>query len=449
MLLDNKPVLHLHEWDLTGMTEPCGALPRKCLFIYRHPHNPFHPTIPCQSLMRRLRQPEELISILNAEDDRLSDISQRFSDTFSFPERISALSALTFLLTDRLLDHRQQLMAVWLLLDECKPSSPVEHPFYPLFLFLSDLAQASPNSLSPQLHDLLGCIVHGVPLPSLGTHSLKSVLSSNFVFPEFGAEGAPEPRPFPERASPVLVLPEGGGALTHSEVLLKLLQDDAYWGNFEPPFAHTSPDLSPVFKDEIGFVEPCVAPFLCDDGVPVNSRGSIVALITKAADGKLRSSETESVVARLRADPTLAEEAQIPPGKLPTLIENNQEIAKEVIVATIGKPGVQDGLLHADVSAASVDVVKHVLMSKQAPEKFLANYVRVSTTALSNIQNVQTRLRKARVFCKMMSFVIQSGEKLTSDIMLDLIGFCEDHKTKGVKEAQELNTILVSASYTK
>jgi hypothetical protein len=324
------------------------------------------------------------------------------------------------------------------------------HPFYPLFISLSEPAHSSPHALSPQLHDLLGCIIHGVPIPSLGHHSLRSLLSSHFTFPDFSTDTFPEPPAVPDRTCPVLVLTEGGGSLTHSDVLIHLLQDDAYWTDFEPPFGHPSPDLCPVFREEVGFVDSCLAaPFLCDDGAPLDSRLSIVALIAKAADGKLRQSESDSVIARLRSDPTLAEEAQIPPAKLPTLIELNQEIAKEVIVATIGKPGVQDGLLHADVSVASVDVVKHLVISKQAPERFLANYVRMSTNALSGIQNPSVRTRKVRLFCKMMSFVIQSGEKLTRDIMLDLIGFCDDHKTKGVKEAQELTTLLSGANYTK
>jgi hypothetical protein len=230
-------------------------------------------------------------------------------------------------------------------------------------------------------------------------------------------------------------------------VVLRLLQDDTYWSSFEPPFAHPCPDVSAIFRDEIAFVDTVSVPqFLYDDGAPIDSRLSIVALISKAADGKLRQSEAESVLTRVRTDATLAEEAQIPTSKLHVLIESNLDIAKEVIVATIGKPAVVDALLHVDVSPASVDVVKHVLLSKQAPERFLGDYVKIATPALSGIQNVQLRLRKARMFCKMMSLVIQSGARLTTDIALDLNAFCEDHKTKGVKEAQELNSILSSAT---
>jgi hypothetical protein len=256
-----------------------------------------------------------------------------------------------------------------------------------------------------------------------------------FLFRRF-----PEPQTFPDRTSPVLVLSDGGGSLTHSAILLHLLQDDSYWSDFEPPFGHTFPDLCSVFGEEVGFVDSCFpSPFLCDDSAPIDSRLSVVAQIAKAADGKLQQNESDSVVARLRSDPTLAEETQIPPAKLPTQIESNAEIAKEVIVGTIGQPGVQDGLLHADVSAASVDVVMHLLVNKQAPERFLANYVRTSVTALSNIPNGQVRSVRASAFCKMKSFVVQSGEKLTRDIMLDLIEFCDDRKTTGVKEARPRN----------
>jgi hypothetical protein len=396
---------------------------------------------------------EQLLALLNNDEDRLADLSQRFAETFDFADRISALYGLAMLLTDGLLDHCQQIVAVWLLFEECKAPAIADHPFYPVFQSLFETGLADPNFLSPQLHDILPCILQGVGLQAVGAQPLRALLGTNAAFPDFLTDFRPEPpvQTVADRVCPVLVLPRGGEpALSHSEVILQLLQDEAYWASFEPPFAHTCPDVAPVFRDEIAFVDAVAAPrFLCDDGAPVDSRLAIAALIGRAADGKLRPNEAESVVARLRGDASLAEEAQVPPAKLATLIESNPEIAKEVIVATIEKPAVADALLHVDVSAASVDVVKHVLLSRQAPERFLGDYVKIATAALSGIQNAPTRQRKARVFCKMMSFVIQSGSRLTRDIMLDLNAFCEDHKTKGVKEAQELNGILNSATYVK
>jgi hypothetical protein len=46
----------IHPGDLTGMTEPCGALPRKCLFIYFESTSgevigvKAHPAVPITSL---------------------------------------------------------------------------------------------------------------------------------------------------------------------------------------------------------------------------------------------------------------------------------------------------------------------------------------------------------------------------------------------------------------
>jgi hypothetical protein len=44
----------------------------------------------------------------------------------------------------------------------------------------------------------------------------------------------------------------------------------------------------------------------------------------------------------------------------------------------------------------------------------------------------------------MMGFIVQNGEKLTSGMVIDLNSFCEDPRAKGIKEAQELNSILLN-----
>lgn len=213
------------------------------------------------------------------------------------------------------------------------------------------------------------------------------------------------------------------------------------------PTVHGCPDVCPVFRDEVCFIDSYSNPrFLFDDGVPVDSRSSVTALITKAIDTRLRQGECDSLLAQLRIDPSLADDVAIPSAKIASLIENNPEIAKEVILASVKKPGVVKAVLGADVTLASVDVVKHLIVSRQAPGNFIETYIMNSTKALAVIQNQQLRGRKARFFCKMITFIIQSGEKLTPTMIMDLNSFCVE-KAKTVKEAQELNTLLMN--YTR
>jgi hypothetical protein len=68
-----------------------------------------------------------------------------------------------------------------------------------------------------------------------------------------------------------------------------------------------------------------------------------------------------------------------------------------------------------------------------------------STKAVAAVQNQQLRTKKTQWFCTLMSHVIKNGtEKLTRAMIIDLNTFCED-VAKGVKEAVELNALLMES----
>jgi hypothetical protein len=340
--------------------------------------------------MLRSGAAEGLISLLNNDEDPLSDLSQRFSASFDFGDRLLALTGLSFLLRDGLLDHRQQLIAVWLLYSEHPTTSLSDHPFASIFQLLFRLRFTDPNALAPQLHDLLGCILGGSDLQSLASQPLRAILRTTFALPPSNPGVPPE---VPNgRLSPVLSVPDGPGpsdvALSNSEILISLLQDASFWEGFEVPFSHGCPDVCPVFREEVCFTGSYSHPrFIFDDGIPVDSRSSTLALFLKALDSKLKRGETDSLLARLQSDATLSDDDSFPHSKVVSLIENNPEVAKEVIVAWSKRPGVIKFLLAADVTLASVEVIGHLIMSGAAPHGFFDSYITNSTKAVASIQN--------------------------------------------------------------
>jgi hypothetical protein len=398
--------------------------------------------------MLRAGAADAIVAILNNEEDRLIDLSQRFVTNFDFSDRIAALAGVSLLLRDGLLDHRQQIVAVWLLYSECEVSPITDHPFFSFFQYLANLRATEPNFLSPQLQDIVACIVQGADLQLIAAQPVRIIVANHFVLPPINPDICADAPPFSERISALLTVPQAAGpsdqVLSNSEILIALLQEEGFWDNFDAPTVHGCPDVCPVFREEVCFIDSYSNPrFLFDDGVPIDSRSSVTALITKAIETRLRQGECDSLLAQLRIDPSLADEVAIPCAKIASLIENNPDIAKEVIVASVKKPGVIKAVLGADVTLASVDVVKHLIVSRQAPASFLESYITNSTKALAVIQNQQLRGRKARFFCKMITFIIQSGEKLTPTMIMDLNSFCVE-KAKTVKEAQELNTLLMN-----
>ena len=400
--------------------------------------------------MLRSGAAEALVSILSNEEDRLVDLAQKFISSFEFNDRICALTGTALLLGDGLLDHAQQIVAVWLLLSEGDATPIEEHPFYSSFVALEGAARATPNSVSPQMHEMIGCILSGVDVSSVGEQPVKLIMSDRFAMPAAGAKRDVVPT-FVERVSPLILVEEGDGgggddALTQTELLLRLLQDEAYWESFCAPYAHFVPEVCPVFPGELLSIDSWDGPpCMFDEGVTVDSRAAAIALVVKATEVKLRPGEADSLIAEIKKDPMLVEEAKIPAVRMPPLIENNTDVAKEIVVVTAPKrPAILKTLINLDVTVATADVVKHFIMSKKAPQEFLEEYIANSTKTLLAIRDNQAMARKARLFCKMMGFVVQNGAQLTPKMTIDLNSFCEDPRAKGIKEAQELNTILLN-----
>lgn len=396
----------------------------------------------------RIGAAETLIGILSSEEELLTDLSARFGNSFDFSDRINALTGTSLLLADGLLDHHQQFVAAWLLFSEYEVSSIQDHPFYCIFTMLHESLFTDPNFCSPQLHDLIQCILKGVNIDSVITQNIFTIFSNGFVFPaaSVGRTLISE-SPDTERVSPIIfteIDEPDRPCMTHNEILIQVLQDEAFWSSFEPPYIRHIPDLSPIFPGEPQIVQSFdMPPFLFDEGVTVDSRGAALTLITKATETKLKSGESDSLINELKKDPSLAEEAKISPSKISTLVENNSEVAKEIIVIlSPKKPSIVKALLALDVTAASIDVVKHFLISEKTPESFLEDYLTNVIKVISAVRDNQTMGRKARMLCKMMGFVLQNGYQLSDSMCIDLHSFCIDPRIKSLKEAQELDNIL-------
>jgi hypothetical protein len=137
-----------------------------------------------------------------------------------------------------------------------------DNPFLPIFSYLSDLRTTSPNSCSPQLYDILSCILGSFSPEKIGDLSVRTIFSPGHVLPVPKALNIPVLKPSQARISPVLVEPVEGlaGALTQPQVLAELLADPAVYADFEAPFVRPAPAVSPLFQGELADT------FVCCDG---------------------------------------------------------------------------------------------------------------------------------------------------------------------------------------
>jgi hypothetical protein len=147
----------------------------------------------------------------------------------------------------------------------------------------------------------------------------------------------------------------------------------------------------------------------------------------------------------LREDPSFVDEAKIVQTKILFLIENNPELAKEVMMRIAEKrPLLLKARVAADVSAPSVSVAHKVLLSKKAPDWFLDEYIEHAATALADIRDNTTFARKAKMFCPMIGLVFQqNGLQPTLQMSLNLHSVIKDDRVKSLKEVTEWEPLLL------
>lgn len=437
----------------------------------------------------------QLVSLLSNETDPLSSILDQFDNMFNFNDRIWSLTACSLLILDGLLDHKQQFVAIWLLYSEFDLSSGLfstisgnqsekstdnlqitKHPYFTVFKSIFECIQSKPNIFSPQACLLVTCILAQENLDFISQEPISNIYGKKFIFPQPKIIWTEDIKVY-ERFSPVLITQndiqnpssvtansnsnangfpyivegnENNAVMTHNEILIKILQDESFFSNFEPILIRPVPDISPVFQGEPEFINSSEnSPFLLDEGLMANNRQIAIELLKKAVIKKLRTNESDSLINHLKKDDgTLIDDAKIPNAKISSLIENNGEIAKYVIQNLIPKkPSVLKILAGVEVSAASVDVVRHILTAvpEEQTKEFMDNYIANSTKSILSIKDNPTMLRKARIFSKMIGFIVQNGYNLSSSSIFEMNSFCEEPKIRDLKEAKDINEILLSS----
>jgi hypothetical protein len=207
---------------------------------------------------------DSIFSLLSNDSDSLSVLASRFGTMFDNPVRMTALTGLSMLLVDLLLDHGQQIAATWLLCHEFPLS---DSPFSPVFAFLYDLRLTSPNSCSPQLYDILACILAAALPDGLADLSVAAILSPKFAIqiPKTTA-----PTSDATRVSPIIVdrTDNSGDQNGQGDVVAELLIDKTIFDGFDTEFVRLAPAVAQIFPGELAatFVASFSRPiFLFDD----------------------------------------------------------------------------------------------------------------------------------------------------------------------------------------
>ena len=399
---------------------------------------------------------ENLVSLLSNDVDVLRDLVDEFWSTFDFNDRLIALSACSLLVLDGLLDHKQQFVAFYFIYSECKVDDIIDHPYYSVFKQASEIFLTTPNFFAPQVCLFVECALANVNLDFLEDEPIAKIYSYNFHFPKapeckLSTNSTTEPKRNDILENSSILIEnrdnsENENVLLNNDFLIQLLQEEQLCNVFQAPFIRPIPEISPIFKGEPALIKSTEnPPFLYDEGIIVNTRSIAVDLMNRAFEKKLRNAESDTLINELKKDPSLIDEIELTKSQIRFLVENNAEAAKQII-GLLNEQKLKSSLSYIEemeVSASSVDVVKHILMNlKNIPDSFTEKYIANATKSILSIKDHGTKIRKARIFSKMIGFIVQNGYELNNAAILDMNSFCDSPKIKDIKEAKEINQIL-------
>ena len=392
---------------------------------------------------------ELLVGLIMNDEDALSAISKQFESSFEVGERTSSLYGLALLFADPLLDHYQQVVSLWLLFTEFRDVAIAEHPFLAVFTHLFELRKTDPTACAPQLYDILSIILSGGSLDFLADCSVQTIMGPSFEIPAVDLANAPTAKVGKTRVSNVIVEKcenSGGRVISQTELLVAYLTDPSLYSEFDPPMARTVPSVAPVFPEELqgSYVCSCgIPPAFFDEFVSINSNEAAVAMIQRAADGKLKYAEIQPLSQKLEKNPELVLEAKLSIEKVEAMIDATPVIAADVFsILAVKEPKLVAYLAKTLISDTNVGVAKAVLMNKALPEESVDTYINGQIRCIQAVRDQQTYVKKIGLFCGMLSQVFCGGLRFKDKLLVDLYSFCVESKNETIKEAQELQALL-------
>lgn len=393
---------------------------------------------------------ENFVDLLSNSTDTLSVISTKFHSSFDIRNRMIALTGISMLLSDGLLEHPHQIVAIWLLFNEFNKVPINDSPFLPVFVHLyNEVRISNPNSCPPQLYDIVNCILGNGDTDKIGSMSIKSIMSPNFALPNLTTINLSAPKQYQPRISPILsekVETPESEVMTPSQILVELLSDSTIYNDFESLYIRPAPEISPIFLGEIEetFISSFdSAPALFDEYVSLNSKESAVSLIRKAIDTQLKPAEVDFLSREIKKNPDLSSEADLSNQQIDSLIENNLTIAKDIVLYLVKRNDkLLEQLASVQLTPAKAQVIQEILINPDLPSQQFENYIYNAMNTIKGIQENDTYLTCASLFFEMLCVAFNKGKRFGVDLLVELYSFCVLPKNESLKESQELAILL-------
>mmetsp|Transcript_23826 Transcript_23826/g.51991 ORF Transcript_23826/g.51991 Transcript_23826/m.51991 type:complete len:426 (+) Transcript_23826:136-1413(+) len=391
----------------------------------------------------------QLLEILKESNKTFEVIAQQFYKTFHKPDIFKVGCVISVLLQDRLLSPTQRMVGFYLLYDIHRNDDLQTTPFVPIVLesveqtedaaerrFLLQFLTSQPKDLLKQsVKDFLAshdpADVPGIPdldafrrmhqeeAPKV-TEQEACGLRPALVEDSDDAWWA---RPPPEEswASDPNTACE---RMELSSEELTLLPLEPAWSRLVPPVLEATPDeLNWLHVPQI-MCEPMWDYTMCAD----TSLGSEVReLVIKAVKMPLPENQKQIITTGLQQDPKLVYHCGLSPRKLPELVENNPDVAIEVLLKLMSSSqitGYFSVLVNMEMSLHSMEVVNRLTTAVDLPTEFVHLYISNCISSCENIKDKYMQNRLVRLVCVFLTSLIRNRILNVQDLFIEVQAFC-------------------------
>ena len=402
-----------------------------------------------------------LLNILKEPQKPFEAIATSFYRSFAKPDQFKAGCVICMLIQDNLLTQTQRLVGFYLLYDIYRNEGQATTPFVPLVMEIVE--QTSDMVERKFLLQFLVSLPKELPKQSVQTFLQSCDPDSDLALPDLDAF-----RRMHQESAPAVNASAGLGV----RPVLNDSSDEAYWRSssdisnvcsftealelnseeltllsLEPAWARPVPPLLEPTVDEVFWLstpqllsEPLWDYSMCVD----TSRGTEVReLIGKAVKTPLPTTQTQVILDGLAQDAKLVYHCGMTPKKLPELVENNPQIAIEVLLKLMSSSQIGfyfTALVNMEMSLHSMEVVNRLTTCVDLPPEFIRLYISNCISSCENIKDKYMQNRLVRLVCVFLQSLIRNKIINVHELFIEVQAFCIEFSR--IREAASLFRLL-------